>query len=473
MITKMKSLVWLGLTLAALLAFGCGGAKVEVGKKVSTGGATGTGEGRVITEETREEFGDAGEIYRKAEAAGWPADQCADVVDEFEDLAEENNNMVEALYNIGVVQRNCGQRENAEKSFEKVVKLYPKNQLALTQLAVLALEDGDEAKGEEYLKKTVAVSMSSEEVAPAFVNAATLLRKRGRQGDPESFTKAQKNLRRALAVSQNYMPALYQLAMLYYDVANSKGKKNYLTLAQLVCSQAIKLDPEYAPTYHAVGMIALSRGELVDALQAFERAAQKDPKLFASLMNYAAINLNFRGYEEAKTAFEKAITLKSQSYDAHIGLGVALRGLGDFEGAKAEYKKAAEIDPKRTDYIFNVGVLEMDYLNTGEVEGYQKAEKVFQKFLNNALPRHKEDTDGKGPEKSWYEKAQDRIARCKKAVEQIKEAEREMAEMQKMMEEQKKREEELRAKAKELEAKEASGAAAPPEEAEGAAAGEE
>lgn len=443
------------------IAMGCGAAapkKAEVGKVGDAGGR------REISRQTREDFDAVVKKYEEAKKGGWTKDKCESLASEFQDVAEENNNLPEALYDVGVLYRRCGMMDQANAAFKRTLQVYPDHQLAMTQLAVMELEKGNEQAGEELLRKAVAAGQNRLEVVPAYVNAATILRMRGIKGDDESFMKAQLNLRRALAIEAKYMPALYQLAMLYFDMAVTKKKTSYLTLASLVCDQAIKLDPEYAPIYHVLGEIYLEKQELVEALRSFEMAFKKDPNLFASYMNYAAINLGFRGYEAAKSAFERAIALNPNSYEAHIGLGVALRGLEDFQGAAAEYNKASQIDAKRTDYIFNLGVLEMDYLNDGSISGYDKAEGVFKRFLESATDEHKKDPDGKGPELSWYAKAEKRISNCGKAKVQIKEAEREMAEMKKLAEEQAKREAEMAEmmkKAKELEEKEAAGQAAP------------
>jgi len=462
------------ILMAGLL--GCGGAGAGgAGKKE---GVTIKPDGtRVISEKAKNSFAEAVEVYKQSEAAGWTSSGCEKTVKEFREIAEDYG-MEEASYNVGVVYRKCKMMDKAKEAFNDTLKAFPKNQLAMTQLAVMELESGNEKRAEDMLRKAVGAGQSSLEAVPAYVNAATILRQRGKKNkDDEAFKKAEMNLRRALAIDSKYMPALYQLAMLYLDQAITKNKSSFLTLSLLVCSQGIKLNPEYGPIYHVYGMVLLQKKRLVDALKAFETAFQKDKELYASYMNFGAINLNFRGYTEAKTAFEKAIALNPKSYDAHIGLGVALRGLNDFAGAKAEYQKASQIDPNRTDYIFNVGVLEMDYTNDGTVAGYQKAKKVFQKFLSRLNPVHKEDPDGKGPLLSWEEKARIRVKKCDENVKLIQDAEKEMAEMEKLQKEQAKREAEMKAameKAKELEQKEAEGATAPPEgeaaPADGAAA---
>ena len=455
--------------LLAIFAVGCGGGIKSASEK-STGVTTGPDGERHISKEARADFKDAVESYKAAETAGWTQDGCKSAIKAFKKIESEYG-MSEAAYNIGVIYRNCKMMKEAKDTFNNMLSKYPKHQLAMTHLAVMELESGNEQRAEDLLRKAVGAGQSSLEAVPAYVNAATLLRLRGKKTkSDDSFKKAEMNLRRALAIESKYMPALYQLAMLYLDQAVTKNKSSFLTLALLVCSQGIKLNPEYGPIYHVYGMVLLQKNRLVDALKAFETAFQKDTNLFASYMNFGAINLNFRGYQEAKAAFEKAIGLDPKSYEAHIGLGVALRGLGDYAGAKAEYKKASEIDPKRTDYIFNVGVLEMDYLNDGTVEGYKKAKTVFQKFLGKLNDSHRIDPDGKGPLMSWEDKAKDRVKKCDENVKMIKEAEREMAEMEQLAKEQAKREAEMKAameKAKELEAKEAEGGVAPGEGAEG------
>jgi tetratricopeptide (TPR) repeat protein len=464
MITKSKNLVWLVPILAGLLAFGCGGAKKD-GK--TSGDVEVDEDGNpIISAEAREDFDKAAKAYKAAAKEGWNEKNCEKVAEEFEEVADDHGGLAEAMYNVGVVWRNCDQMDKAKAAFEKTLKKHPKNQLSMTHLAILELEKGNTDKAEKWIKDAVAAGRNALEAVPAYTLAGQLLREKAKKGDSEAYSKAQRSLRTALAIEAKYIAALFQLAMLYYDIAVQEKKPSYLTLASLVCGQAIKLDPEYAPIYYAVAKIHLQKDELVKALTAFETAFKKDPNMYEAYMAFGAINLSFRGYESAKMAFENATRLKPKNYDAHMGLGVALRGLNDYEGAKAEYKKAADIDPARTDYIFNLGLLEMDYTNDGTPEGFEKAAKVFEKFIAKANAEHKKSPckrKKRCKEKSWVEKAEERIALCKKNAEQIREAEREMAELEKLAAEQAKQAKELeeqQKKAEELAKKEAAGEAA-------------
>jgi superkiller protein 3 len=83
----------------------------------------------------------------------------------------------------------------------------------------------------------------------------------------------------------------------------------------------------------------------------------------------------------------RVVELSPKNYDAYIGLGIALRGLKDLDGAEAQYKKAKDIDPRRGDAYYNLGVLYKDFRaskNTdlgASIGTYKQAKEYFQQFL--------------------------------------------------------------------------------------------
>src|SRR5262249_20155488 len=151
-------------------------------------------------------------------------------------------------------------------------------------------------------------------------------------------------LQRALAKDDSYMPAFNQLAILYLEVAKQAAgrdtKRKFraagakekhvdtqaLDLAAVVCSQAIKKNPKYASIRNTAGMIQGELGNLNDAVAQFNQARTLDPSFYEAQMNYAAVNLQFRGFSQAEGAYRKAVELRPNDYDAHLGLALALRG---------------------------------------------------------------------------------------------------------------------------------------------------
>ena len=138
--------------------------------------------------------------------------------------------------------------------------------------------------------------------------------------------RAKKNLQRALAVDDAFMPAFNQLAIYYLEAAKAKagrstgrrvtvgsGKQKKidtqaLELAALVCSQAARKNPSYAPIHNTAGLIQVELGNLNAAVQEFNTARKLDPGFVEAQMNFAAVNLD-KGVQFAKMTRGQAVAV--------------------------------------------------------------------------------------------------------------------------------------------------------------------
>jgi tetratricopeptide (TPR) repeat protein len=217
------------------------------------------------------------------------------------------------------------------------------------------------------------------------------------------------------------MPAMNGLALYYFEQARRRAgaKRGHrppngpasprllktadvqqLELAALVCSQAIAKAPRYAPIHNTAGLIQNELGHVNKAVAEFARAAELDPNSFEALMNYASINLGFRGFEQAEAAYRRAIALRPNDYDAHLGLAVALRGaIIDEPDEKAHRAKidrvlselavAKKIDGNRPDAFYNEGIVLHELMSSREtpeasIAALDRAEATFRTFLEKA-----------------------------------------------------------------------------------------
>jgi tetratricopeptide (TPR) repeat protein len=207
----------------------------------------------------------------------------------------------------------------------------------------------------------------------------------------DDLERAQKNLQRALAVDDNYMPAFNQLAVYYLQQAKKKAgtkggtrrgrrgmevsgaqraevNEQQLDLAALVASQAQTKNPNYAPIHNTTGLIQVELKNFNGAVKSFARARQLDPKFFEAHMNYAAVNLSFRGFQEAEKAYREALKLRPKEYEAYLGLALAVRGQindANFEKSVAEAQKyldeAKKLDPARSETYYNEAILTHEF----------------------------------------------------------------------------------------------------------------
>jgi hypothetical protein len=116
-------------------------------------------------------------------------------------------------------------------------------------------------------------------------------------------------------------------------------------------------------------------------------------------MNYAAVNLGFRGFDQAREAYKLALALRPNDYDAHLGMALALRGPltgmeADLEAriaaVQAEIDAAKKIDPTRPDAFFNEAILTQEFrvktvADTEQTKAmYRRAAQTFATFVEMA-----------------------------------------------------------------------------------------
>src|SRR5690606_12482690 len=326
----------------------------------------------------------------------------------------------EALYNAGLAYQRCGKDEEARKKFDAAAAADSGFHRARAQLVLYDYQrtgdlDSTIAKLEQIIRD------AKFQNAEALVSLAALQMERD-SDRPDSdgkddLERAQKNLQRALAVDDTYMPAFNQLAVYYLEQAKKKAgqvkrsrrgrrgmevsgaqraevNEQQLDLAALVASQAQRKNPNYAPIHNTTGLILVELKNFNGAVKAFGRARQLDPKFFEAHMNYAAVNLSFRGFGEAEKAYRDALKLRPNEYEAHLGLALALRGQindGNYVKAVAEAQKhldqAKKIDPERPEAYYNEAILTQEFRakrGDNAVPMLQKAAEQYRRFIAKA-----------------------------------------------------------------------------------------
>jgi Tfp pilus assembly protein PilF len=301
---------------------------------------------------------------------GWNHAVCAEYIEFFQAMAKTERG-ASSLYDAGVVAAHCNQRDDAERLFSDALARDSKFSSARADLALMKLEDRKEADIDTAIAElSRAVQDSQYQNVRALVSLARLETKRmSSAADTDGANdveRAEKNLKRALAVDDASAPALNQLALLYYTTA--KGEKERLELALLIATQGKKRHPNDAPTHNTLGLIYIALGDPTSAAASFNDARKLDPSFFEAHMNYAAVNLGFRGFAEAESAYRAALRTGPNEYDAHLGLAVALRGqIGDdnfehqIELVDVEIQTAKKLSPTRPEAYYNDAILTADY----------------------------------------------------------------------------------------------------------------
>jgi tetratricopeptide (TPR) repeat protein len=363
------------LVLAACGGGGGGGAEsassssASGSEQRSSGGGKAGGKG-AMSNRAHGQWAEALKLFKSYEPKNWNDAHCDEVAGKFEAAASSQPKFAEAQYMAGLTQDRCGRKDKAQGLYDQALRSNPKFCKARVAVA-LTKEPGS---AEREFAQSVA---DDPQCTEGYVNLAILQRKRGIEGNREALA----NLRRALAIDAQYLPAFNEMALLYLSEAADNEKK--LDLAEVVCSQAQKINANYPPVYNTWGLIDLRRGKIIDASAKFQRASELDDKMFEAHMNFARITIGFRGYEDAKTAYEHALTLQPTNFEAQLGLGVALRGLQDNAKAQEAYEKALKLQPNRPEPYYNLGVLFQDFQG-GTADEMKKAKGYYDEFLSRA-----------------------------------------------------------------------------------------
>jgi tetratricopeptide (TPR) repeat protein len=433
----MKSLKIIGLSALLLLAAACGGkAKTDANSPRNPDGSPIDKASTLVGEAKARFTAGLDKMVARDKKSEWNEAACTEVAADFSAAAELQRSKASgeadkkfpaALYNAGLAYQRCAKDAEARAKFQAALAEDPSMHRAKVQLALYDYKE----KGDAVLDNTIrqlqdAVLEAKFQNVDALVNLAMLEMKRGSnqewQGCKDDNDCAKLNIRRALAIDDGYMPAFNQLALYYLNLARAKaqpeatkGKKGgggmlsargktsqlsgqMLDLAALVCSQAIRKNSNYAPIHNTAGLIQVELKNINSAVQSFNMARQLDPSFFEAQMNYAAVNLSFRGFDQAETAYRAALKMRPNSYEAHLGLALALRGqINDsnwdknLADAQKELDECKKLAPERPETYYNEAILTQEYkakVSTGDnaqaIDMLKKARSVYDQFISKA-----------------------------------------------------------------------------------------
>lgn len=422
--------------LVLTAACGGGGGAGEGPKAPGKGGGGGRVDAQEVNKDAQAKFNSALDSFIAHDKANdWSDASCAEVARQFDSaVAAQGGKFAHATFNAGLAYQRCNDDKNAKAKFEQALREDPKFHHARAQLALYQYkQDSNEDAAINSLQQSV-IDAQFQNVS-ALVNLAMFQMDRdganAGQGCKDDLDCAKLNLQRALAIDDAYMPAFNQLALYYFKLAkkragavkgsakSAKGRNivtnaamakradvQQLELAALVCSQAIRKNPNYAPVHNTAGLIQNELGQVNGAVSAFATAAKLDPKFFEAQMNYAAVNLGFRGFEQAQVAYKKALDMRPNDYDAHLGMALALRGPitgaeTDYDArvaaVQAELDAAKKIDPNRPDAYYNEGILTQEFKAKAggskdkTIAALDQAKAIFEQFLQKAAGKPEYD----------------------------------------------------------------------------------
>jgi tetratricopeptide (TPR) repeat protein len=165
-----------------------------------------------------------------------------------------------------------------------------------------------------------------------------------------NLAAAENLYRTILAASPDFAPAWHALGLIACQV----GK---LPLAADLIGKAITLDNSVALYSRNLCEICRRMGRLAEAIGAGERAAALAPKDFDAHYNLGLAYTDSGRQQEAIRCYRQALALNPAHNLSWNNLGAALEKMGDKDGAEAAYARAVAIDPRHAEAQNNLGAI--------------------------------------------------------------------------------------------------------------------
>jgi protein O-GlcNAc transferase len=234
-----------------------------------------------------------------------------------------------------------GAIEAAAGLYREVLKLDPRNDIACSNLAVIAATQGDLAVAEELFRQAVNLRPGD---ARGHHNLGSLLQQRGR---PAEAVAAH---RRAVALKSDYHEA-------YFGLGNALKREGRLDEALAAYQRVIALRPDHAEAFNNIGVVLQQQRKSNLALAAYRRASELRPTYAEAHFNLGVALQDVRKPDDAAAAYRLVIALRPDIAAAYNNLGTALQELGRHEEALAAYAAAIERNPDYVEAHYNHGVM--------------------------------------------------------------------------------------------------------------------
>ena len=234
-----------------------------------------------------------------------------------------------ALFQAGVAAEKAGRLDDAEKDFQMVLRQGGEVAFVHNNLGIVYQRRGDHVHAIEQFRK--AIGLQPDYLAPRVLLGSSLLAmrrvpeavrelERAVKLEPKQplarleLAKAYERANKLAAMTDEYR-MLRELAPQDPEVAYQMGQ-GYLKTAQWCLQQMRRLDPQSPRVYESMAEAYRAEGRMDQAIHAFQRAAQADPKLPGIHLALALIYLEQRKTEDARREIDLELAIVPESLAA-------------------------------------------------------------------------------------------------------------------------------------------------------------
>lgn len=294
----------------------------------------------------------------------------------FKQATQADDNAFQAWYSLGAVQERLGSNA-ALNSYKKSFEIEKKYDRAIVAYGLLQAKKGKLSEAETFLKRHRARMPKSAPITAALAEVKSLQR---------DTAGAQELASQALKIDPSYAPAMMTIARDHY-----RNRRLDLSLYAL---QAVldgfggdnpPRDKNNAEGYLLRAIIYSEQDKRVLAMNNFRKALELRPDFTVARVKLATYLLESGDAEEAMPMLRQALKYDNRNLPAHLALGDAYRLTGEYKKAKAEFEWVSRQDSSMAEVHYNLGLLYMfapkgSFAGMKEKQQVNAAIKAFNKF---------------------------------------------------------------------------------------------
>ena len=362
---RMSSLGLLALSMAgaSLVAPACGGDKPVNYPKGDAGA------GGVVTDNQGGQVGvvdGAGTSGLDGSAkstyeAGWQAWLKGDLPTakkKFQEAAEAAPKSPSPPYSLGVVLEHLGEVSGAQQSFRTAFSNDPEHELSMCAYALSLANGKSPGEADTFLADKRAKKKESPRLTACNAEVKSL------QGD---HAGAQTMAQDALRMDPNFKDAMVTIARDHYRARKMDLAKYALQAVLEGFGDATPArDKDNAEAHLLRGLILRESGSRIVALKDFEEATKRRPDLVEALVNLGSMRLEAGNANDAVGPLEQSTKFAPNNALAHLNLGDCYRLLQRYAEAKTEFDKALSLDSSLAAAHYDIGLM---YLTAQAIPG--------------------------------------------------------------------------------------------------------
>jgi len=151
-------------------------------------------------------------------------------------------------------------------------------------------------------------------------------------------------------------------------------QRGELQQAKIIYSEVLETSPRHPDALHLYGLACHQQGDHLTAISYIRRAIELVPDQAVLRNNLGDALCKAGEFEDALTQLQVALDLRPDYAGAHQNLGTAYAHTGDFDTALLHGRKAVQLDSRRPEAWFDLGLILLEHVLLDEsVDAFRSA----------------------------------------------------------------------------------------------------